>query len=52
MMTRLRPASRAFSASATKLAELAKAGDLDGVTAEMKVLGDSCGGCHKTYRAK
>jgi cytochrome c556 len=41
-----------FGASATKLAELAKAGDLDGVAAETKVLGDGCGACHKTYRAK
>jgi cytochrome c556 len=41
-----------FGASATKLAELAKAGDLEGVTAETKVLGSACGACHKVYRAK
>ena len=35
-----------------KMAELAKAGDLDGVAAQIKVLGDTCGACHRTYRAK
>ncbi len=38
--------------AATKLAELAKAGDVDGVTAQVKVLGDACGTCHRTYRAR
>lgn len=41
-----------FAEAATKLAELAKAGDLDGVTAQTKVLGETCGACHKAYRAK
>lgn len=38
--------------AATKLAELAKAGDAAGVEAQVKVLGDTCGGCHRTYRAR
>jgi cytochrome c556 len=38
--------------AATKLATDAKAGDLDAVTADAKLLGDQCGACHKTYRAK
>ena len=38
--------------AATKLAELAKAGDTDGVAAQVKVIGDACGACHRTYRAR
>jgi cytochrome c556 len=38
--------------AATKLATDAKAGDLDAVTADAKLLGEQCGACHKTYRAK
>jgi cytochrome c556 len=37
---------------ATKLATAAKAGDTDEVAADAKLLGDQCGACHKTYRAK
>lgn len=35
-----------------KLAELAKAGDADGVAAQMKVVGAACAACHNTYKAK
>lgn len=38
--------------AATKLAIDAKAGDADAVAADTKVLGEQCGACHKTYRAK
>ena len=38
--------------ASTKLAELAKAGDAAGVEAQVKVLGDACGACHRTYRAR
>ena len=38
--------------SATKLAELAKAGDADGVAAQTKELGEACGACHRHFRAK
>ena len=38
--------------ASTKLAELAKAGDADGVAAQVKVMGDTCAACHRTYRAR
>jgi cytochrome c556 len=38
--------------SATTLAELAKAGDADAVAAQVKVVGDVCAACHRTYRAR
>jgi cytochrome c556 len=38
--------------AADKLSQLAKAGDADGVAAQIKVVGDACGACHRTYRAK
>lgn len=38
--------------AATKLATDAKAGDADLVAADTKALGEQCGTCHKTYRAK
>jgi cytochrome c556 len=42
----------ALSEAATKLATDAKAGDADLVAADTKALGEQCGACHKTYRAK
>jgi cytochrome c556 len=36
----------------TKLAELAKAGDADGVAAQVKAVGEVCAACHRTYRAR
>ena len=41
-----------FVEAADKLALLAKAGDADGVASQVKVVGDACGTCHKTYRAR
>lgn len=41
-----------FVEAADKLSSLAKAGDTDGVAAQVKVVGDACGTCHKTYRAR
>lgn len=38
--------------AATKLGELAKAGDADGVAAQIKPLGDTCAACHRTYRVR
>ncbi len=38
--------------ASTKLAELAKAGDADAVAAQVKVVGDACAACHRTYRAR
>lgn len=37
---------------AGKLVVAAKAGDADAVAALAKPIGDACGACHKTYRAK
>ena len=45
-------AANDLDVAATKLAELAKAGDTDGATAQVKVVGDACAACHKTYRAR
>ena len=38
--------------AATKLAAAAKSGDADAVAADAKLLGEQCGGCHRTYRAR
>jgi cytochrome c556 len=38
--------------AAMKMAEFAKAGDADGVAAQVKVVGDGCSACHRTYRAR
>jgi cytochrome c556 len=35
-----------------KMAEFAKAGDADGVAAQIKVAGAACAACHKTYRER
>jgi cytochrome c556 len=39
-------------AAAEKLAQLAKAGDAEAVTAQVKVVGDACAACHRTYRQR
>jgi cytochrome c556 len=36
----------------TKLSELAKADNADGVATQVKVVGDVCEACHRTYRAR
>jgi cytochrome c556 len=41
-----------FTVESQKLSVLAKAGDTDGFAAQWKVTGDTCGACHKEYRAK
>ncbi|HVC62194.1 MAG TPA: cytochrome c [Acetobacteraceae bacterium] len=38
--------------AADKLAQLAKAGDAGGVASQVKVVGEACLACHKTYRAR
>jgi cytochrome c556 len=45
-------AAAAMADASTKLAEAAKAGDADGVATAAKAIGDSCGACHRGYRAK
>ena len=45
-------AAETLAEAADKLAVLAKAGDADGVDAQIKVVGAACGACHKDYRAK
>jgi cytochrome c556 len=47
-----RKAADNFVAAADKLAELAKAGDADGVAAQVKLVGEACLACHHTYRAR
>jgi cytochrome c556 len=47
----LKTASEMVDAT-TKLAELAKAGDADGVSAQVKAVGEVCAACHRTYRAR
>jgi cytochrome c556 len=39
-------------AAAEKLAQLAKSGDAEAVTAQVKVVGDACAACHRTYRQR
>jgi cytochrome c556 len=41
-----------FVDAADKLSQLAKAGDADGVATQIKAVGDACGACHRTYRAR
>ena len=41
-----------LAVAAEKLAELAKAGDADGVAAAVKPIVDACNDCHKTYRQR
>ena len=38
--------------AAGKMAQDAKAGDADGVAAQIKAVGAACGACHRTYRAR
>jgi cytochrome c556 len=37
--------------AADKLAQLANAGDTDGVVAQINVVRDACAACHRTYRS-
>lgn len=45
-------ANAAFVAAAEKLAAAAKAGDKDTFAAAFKDVGQTCGGCHKVYKAR
>lgn len=38
--------------AADKMAADAKAGDADAVAVQIKAVGEACGACHRTYRAK
>ena len=42
----------AAAEAAVKLADAAKADDAEAVAADLKTLGEQCGGCHKAFRAK
>jgi cytochrome c556 len=42
----------ALGTAADKLTAAAKANDKDAFAAAFKEVGEACGGCHKTYRAK
>jgi cytochrome c556 len=44
--------SNDLAVAATKLVELAKAGDSAGVADQVKVVGAACGACHRTYRVR
>jgi cytochrome c556 len=41
-----------LSAASTKLAQLARAGDAAGVAEQVKVVGGTCGACHRAFRAR
>lgn len=43
-------AASALQAQATKLSQLAVAGDIDAVKAQVRPVGGSCKGCHDKYR--
>lgn len=45
-------AANDMAEASDKLAQLAKAGDVDGVTTQVKAVGEACAACHRTYRAK
>jgi cytochrome c556 len=51
-MAGFQKAANDLADASTKLAELAKAGDADAVAAQVKVVGDDCAACHKTFRAR
>jgi cytochrome c556 len=41
-----------FVEAADKLAQLVKAADVEAVAAQVKVVGDACAACHRTYRQR
>jgi cytochrome c556 len=51
-MAGFQKAANDMAEATDKLAQLAKADDADGVTAQVKVVGEACAACHRTYRAK
>jgi cytochrome c556 len=42
----------AFKSETAKLAELAKAGNVDAIKAQITATGKTCGGCHDDFRVK
>ncbi len=47
-----RKAADDMADAADKLAQLAKAGDVEGVASQVKVIGAACRDCHRDYRAR
>jgi len=45
-------AADALADASDKLAVLAKAGDAEGVASQVKVVGEACGACHRTFRER
>jgi len=45
-------AAAVMGEAAGALSVAAKTGDADGVAAGIKAIGDACGACHRTYRAR
>lgn len=45
-----REKTEAMKTEAQKLAEIAAGGDAAAIGGQMKALGDSCGGCHESFR--
>ena len=41
-----------MAAASIKLADFAKAGDAEGVATQVKAVGDTCGACHRTFKAR
>jgi cytochrome c556 len=44
--------AKALAKASSELAAAAKAGNADDVNTKMKAVGDTCGACHKAYRAE
>lgn len=51
-MAGFQKAAAALGDASAKLVELAKAGDAEGVEAQIKLVGATCGACHNAYKAK
>jgi len=51
-MAGFQTAANDLATAADKLAQFAKAGDADGVAAQIKPMSDACGACHSAYRGK
>jgi cytochrome c556 len=47
-----RKASDDLALASDRLAQLAKAGDAEGVAGQVKVVGATCRACHQTYRSR
>jgi len=51
-MAGFQKAANDMAGAADRLAQFAKADDADGVTTQVKAVGEACAACHRTYRAK